>query len=440
MSIIRLLITVVAVALLWGCGANNNSIFRTTDADDNDIILVDAKQRGILTQTVRMREDDGFRQQRIIACAEPSPDVFSVLSAALTTSATIDLSSGDSAAGELATAISEAGGSIGLRTQTIQVLRDMMFRLCERYYNNAITGDEFEQQAARDQRLIASVLAIEQLTGAVVPAPVTVFAAAEVDTGESLVAAQKLLDEERAKLAELEATASKSREAADAAKNSYETKLKAREEGDTTISDSDLEALKNQADTTENTAVDDRKRAEEAQANVAALEARRDAARVTAATGSAAGQTGEVVYQSTLDQHTADAISDAVVNIVALVFEDDEVARSCIKKLNELEDARDLNQFCQTYLNEKRKLDEALRLEFTGAVMSTEDVESMRGEYGSLLNTLFLANPARVQQLFSEWLAREGLSPTPISIFVNSASGEEKKSAYLYVSQRLQGA
>ena len=89
------------------------------------------------------------------------------------------------AALQFSRSISESGASIGLRTQTITVLRDMMYRLCERYLNGATTESEFVTQAGRDRRLIVSVLAIEQLTGAVQPRTVVVGASSHSPAGRA---------------------------------------------------------------------------------------------------------------------------------------------------------------------------------------------------------------------------------------------------------------
>ncbi|MBC6440635.1 MAG: hypothetical protein GDA49_09580 [Rhodospirillales bacterium] len=115
--------TVAAVTLSACDTANQNSIFRTTSSSDEQVILLDAKQRAVLTQTVKEKvSDNTYRRDIVRACAEPSPDVFSVLSTAFSASAEL----GDDRSAELANAINEAGSNIGLRTQTIQVLRDMM--------------------------------------------------------------------------------------------------------------------------------------------------------------------------------------------------------------------------------------------------------------------------------------------------------------------------
>ncbi len=124
-------------------------------------IFIDAKQRALLTSPSNGDEGGILR-----FCAEPSPDIFSAISSRLGLSAVIgrEKTRNDLSA-ELQQAFSENAATIG-RTQTLNVLREMMYRNCERYLSGAITKSELIIQAARDQRAIVHVLAIEQLTGA----------------------------------------------------------------------------------------------------------------------------------------------------------------------------------------------------------------------------------------------------------------------------------
>ncbi len=173
--------SLISLSFLTACGAaNEHSIFRTTEFENGKAVFVDAKQRGLLsTQMTRaVKQSDGsvITQKVTQFCTEPSPDAFTVLSSSIGLSASLSQAQKADAALQFSRSISESGSNIGLRTQTITVLRDMMYRLCERYMNGAITADEFTIQAGRDQRIIVSVLAIEQLTGAVKPRTVVLGA------------------------------------------------------------------------------------------------------------------------------------------------------------------------------------------------------------------------------------------------------------------------
>ena len=62
--------------------------------------------------------------------------------------------------------------AIGLRTQSIQLLRDAMYRICEAYWNDALDSESLIAMHRRFQNLMTGLLAIEQLTGAVRPEPI----------------------------------------------------------------------------------------------------------------------------------------------------------------------------------------------------------------------------------------------------------------------------
>ncbi len=175
----KTVVFVGAGVLLAACSANYNTAYRLrTVVDKASILTIDAKQRNVLisgkignSAVVRM-------------CAEPSPDVFSVFAQSLGAS----LSSGTTgpeqvnAAASLALARAETGATIS-RTQTTNVVREMMFRTCERYLSGAIDANQFAIQAIRDQRMVVSVLAIEQLTGVVSPPTVVISASGSASTG-----------------------------------------------------------------------------------------------------------------------------------------------------------------------------------------------------------------------------------------------------------------
>ncbi|WP_336978801.1 hypothetical protein [Altererythrobacter fulvus] len=176
--------------LLSGCVANNKVAFRKKELSNevDQVIAIDAKQRAILTTQgekkttiIRSEAADGtVRQEELTSefrrfCAEPSPDVFSVLAQSFSASGSFGQEASDpkavQAAMQAAATSNETGSSIP-RTQTMNMLRELMYRTCERYLNDGIGATELSVQAIRDQRLMVSILAIEQLTGAVTPSPV----------------------------------------------------------------------------------------------------------------------------------------------------------------------------------------------------------------------------------------------------------------------------
>lgn len=152
--------------------ANLSSISRTKHTyGKGQVHFTDAKQRAIIMQRFAEYPDDDKTHRYWIYryCSEPAPDVFSVLA----TSVAAELSGTKTAeqkqlAAKMAIAMAESGATIE-RTQTINLLRLSMYSTCERYLNGALTQSEFVIQAARDQRAMVAILAIEQLTGTVRP-------------------------------------------------------------------------------------------------------------------------------------------------------------------------------------------------------------------------------------------------------------------------------
>lgn len=117
-------------------------------------VFIDAEQRAVLSNK---RSDKDIR----VVCAEPAPDALSAIAAQAGVSVS-DISNAVSAEG----GVSEAAANIGLRTQTIQTLRDGFYRVCEAYMNG-LSEEQYSIMLRRFQTNMIALLAIEQLTGAV---------------------------------------------------------------------------------------------------------------------------------------------------------------------------------------------------------------------------------------------------------------------------------
>lgn len=205
------LFVAVMPVLVSACGAAHHSIFRnrTVRSSGPSIVTVDAKQRAYLV-VPQVRDAaagrDGAtsadRHAQVRMCAEASPDVFSVIAQSLSATGSFERSPDPAsiqAAASLAASTSEQGSTIP-RTQTINMLRELMYRTCERYLNGAISDLEMPIQAVRDQRLMVAILAIEQLTGAVTPPTVVIGASAGGGAGASPADAIVRLDNARKRL------------------------------------------------------------------------------------------------------------------------------------------------------------------------------------------------------------------------------------------------
>lgn len=187
---------ILAALLLGACSSPH--IYKKDRIEAPSIVTVDAKQRAIVFGTSRRMVGDVVVEVPRY-CAEPSPDVFSVVAQALSAGGTLGRSA-DPKSMELAlnAAFSSAEqGSTIPRTQTVNMLRELMYRTCERYMDGGITDLELPVQAARDQRLMVSILAIESLAGAVAPKPVVIGANANAGGGSDGAAAAVRLDDAR---------------------------------------------------------------------------------------------------------------------------------------------------------------------------------------------------------------------------------------------------
>jgi hypothetical protein len=169
-------------AFLAGCGATMNTSYRSESTDNLKAISVDAKQRFVFIKT----KPDGTHS---IVCPEPSPDALSAGSI----SVSVDASKAQLADLKAAIASAEQAASIGLRTQSISLLRDQLAYMCLLRMADSRDGAHLDQYSLlfkRYQSAVLGVLAIEQLTGAVKAPAVTVSAsgtaAVNVDAADKI--------------------------------------------------------------------------------------------------------------------------------------------------------------------------------------------------------------------------------------------------------------
>lgn len=186
-------LTLAFSLLMSGCSANHYAVYhyQELDNDNSEVLAVDAKQRFLITTISEIKSDNnGTKKTEKVRrfCAEYSPDVFSVLSQSGSGSGSFGQSVDPKSfnlALQAAFSSSETGASIS-RTQTINMLKEMMYRTCERYLNGQIGDYEYPIIAARDQRIMVSILAIEQLTGTVTPKPIVIASTGTASTGQSI--------------------------------------------------------------------------------------------------------------------------------------------------------------------------------------------------------------------------------------------------------------
>ncbi|NMG32527.1 hypothetical protein [Aromatoleum evansii] len=184
MATMRSCVLLASCALtLTGC-AQFTTAFRTYDGTQS--VMVDVKQRAIISTNIG---------NRTVICAEPSPDAM----AAYALEVAGQIKTPQDLVGKGSLASQESAATVGLRTQSIQLLRDSLYRLCEAYANGAIPEHRFDLLARRYQKNMVALLAIEQLTGTVKAPPVTIntqgMASVAQGTEQLLESQKKLLNE-----------------------------------------------------------------------------------------------------------------------------------------------------------------------------------------------------------------------------------------------------
>lgn len=168
-------VLIVGVCLLTGCAPYQKS--RVLEADER-----------LLTYSTRV---DTSGKNTEVLCPEPSPDALKTLAGSLS------LEKEDVAA--LAAAFQESGASIGLRTHSIQLLRDQLYSICQAYGNSGITPSAYRMMLTRNQRNTVALMAIEQLTGVVRSPSVTLSGSATADRAGTVLELTNQLNAANAK-------------------------------------------------------------------------------------------------------------------------------------------------------------------------------------------------------------------------------------------------
>lgn len=177
-----------AVLLSLSACANLHTINRTTELPgDGKAIHLDAPQRLVYADALGH------------TCAEPTPDALQ----AYISSAGAGVNSGQNAA-SISTALSANAASVGLHSQSITLMREHLFRICEFAQNKSINPADTMLLMERSQDLTMGVLAIEQLTGAVVARQAALTGQGHSAASAGVLATQAQLDKAEKRLAERE--------------------------------------------------------------------------------------------------------------------------------------------------------------------------------------------------------------------------------------------
>jgi hypothetical protein len=164
--------TVTCSLALTACSNSGGTIYRKDTVGPYNVLSVDARQRLVL-QGEKIGSDGISRP---VICTEPSPDAISAQAVSLAASASVPLGGKQTGSGQVAGGFSETVASIAMRTQTIQLLRDGYFRLCEAYMNGALDQRDYKGTLYFIDEFMATVLAIEAIGGTVQTPPVAISA------------------------------------------------------------------------------------------------------------------------------------------------------------------------------------------------------------------------------------------------------------------------
>jgi hypothetical protein len=182
----RIVVALLVLPLISGCSQYYFEEFNI-DGPRAKSATMDAKQRLLL-----VTHEGGKSRDRKIVCAEPSPDAFSVsaasaaASAAANTPGTTQGAGATNVTGGGAASRSEAGASLAMRTQTVQLLRDGLYRACEAYMNGAIDQFQYNVLLVNMDRLMTTLMGIDAIGGTQNVAPVAINAVAPGATSKEV--------------------------------------------------------------------------------------------------------------------------------------------------------------------------------------------------------------------------------------------------------------
>lgn len=170
----------IAAFTISGC---SGVIHKRINTDKGKGLSLGARQRVVLV--TKYGGKDGKRR---VVCAEPSPDVFAVraASAAFATKGIFggqpSTEGGQQSAANAGFSTSESAATIS-RTQTIQLLRDGLFRLCEAYMNGAVDQTQYNVALVNMDKLMTSLLAIDTIGGTAFAPAVGIVASSKSSSG-----------------------------------------------------------------------------------------------------------------------------------------------------------------------------------------------------------------------------------------------------------------
>ncbi len=148
------LLSISAAFCLAGCASAPPSVFRQFDLDKGYSVSTDATQRAIINTRTHPSSRPGRVNPERIVCAEPSPDVASVVANSFAFSGNIFGKGNAAISADQATALAQ----LAERTVTVQLLRDQMYRACEAYANGAISATDYSLLMSRNNDAMVTLM------------------------------------------------------------------------------------------------------------------------------------------------------------------------------------------------------------------------------------------------------------------------------------------
>jgi hypothetical protein len=431
---------VVAVAFaLTGC-ANMLTVGRTTLLPSGTNKTVDDKGKSTFDSSSGGIAVHLDAQQRAIIhagaryCAEPSPDALAAYAASLGLGASVP----GTGAGSGSSALSSAAASIGLRTQSIQLMRDALYRICEASNNGRINESDSAMLLRRSQDLTAVVVAVEQLTGAVIAQQAAVTTNAQASASASLVANQQLLAEMEKQVEEKQAAVDSAETALKEATTAQEKAKTDKATADANLAQTDNESNRTAANNaktnleSKDRIVEIRKRDLEARKEqLADAKKVRDevkAARDSALTNSNAATASNAQFSQSqqakaLDKAASEKIATVVGEMVKDVLNKDYTVDHCMTLLASATDKDNVAvQICAEIMT--RSAERAFKdLDLKISSYAHDDTSAQ-------LETLISekkVTPAAIKQ----WMKQEGFASDNVTFFVTGKEFASQRKRFL---------
>jgi hypothetical protein len=142
------------VVLVTACSGQPGPQATVWHPDENESLLMDAKQRIVISTT---------RNDQHVICAEPVPDVVSSVNTDFGFDANIGPALSRAGAADIGRTADETVTNLGKRTQSVQLLRDGLYRACEAYVNGLLDEEDYRRILVNYDEILVALTAIDAL-------------------------------------------------------------------------------------------------------------------------------------------------------------------------------------------------------------------------------------------------------------------------------------